>query len=67
MIMEHCITLAEKLGCKILCEGHYLGIEDASDEQYDEIRDAIVEVDARLRRMAPQRHKLTELFENNSE
>ena len=42
-------------------------VEDASDEQYDEIRDAIVEVDARLRRMAPRRHKLTEIFENNSE
>ena len=32
LVMEHWITLAEKLGCKILCEGHYLGKEDASDD-----------------------------------
>jgi NitT/TauT family transport system substrate-binding protein len=30
-LMEPWITLAEKLGCKAVCEGHYLGAENASD------------------------------------
>jgi ABC-2 type transport system ATP-binding protein len=43
-------------------DGASVVVEDADDEQYDEIRDAIVEIDARLRRMAPRRHRLTEIF-----
>lgn len=31
-VMEPWIALAEKLGCKVLCEGHYLGAENASDD-----------------------------------
>lgn len=30
-VMEPWIALADKLGCKVLCEGHYLGAENASD------------------------------------
>ena len=30
-LMEPWITLAEKLGCRPVCEGHYLGAENASD------------------------------------
>jgi hypothetical protein len=30
--MEPWIALAEKLDCKALCEGHYLGAENASDD-----------------------------------
>ncbi len=30
-LMEPWITLAEKLGCRAVCEGHYLGAENASD------------------------------------
>ena len=57
----------KRRGMEPSIDGASVVVEDASDEQYDEIRDAIVEVDARLRRMAPRRHKLTEIFENNSE
>jgi len=57
----------KRRGIEPSIDGASVVVEDASDEQYDEIRDAIVEVDARLRRMAPRRHKLTEIFENNSE
>ena len=32
LVMEPWIALAEKLGCKALCEGHYLGAENASDD-----------------------------------
>lgn len=31
VVMEPWIALGEKLGCKTLCEGHYLGAENASD------------------------------------
>jgi NitT/TauT family transport system substrate-binding protein len=32
VVMEPWIALGEKLGCKVLCEGHYLGAENASDD-----------------------------------
>jgi len=32
LVMEPWISLAEKLGCKTLCEGHYLGAENASED-----------------------------------
>ena len=48
-------------------DGASVVVEEASDEQYDAIRDAIVEVDARLRRMAPRRHTLTEIFQSEGE
>ena len=57
----------KRRGMEPSIDGASVVVKDASDEQYNEIRDAIVEVDARLRRMAPRRHKLTEIFENNSE
>ena len=41
LVMEPWITLAEKLGCKILCEGHYLGAENASDDMDPETFAAI--------------------------
>jgi NitT/TauT family transport system substrate-binding protein len=32
VVMEPWIALGEKLGCKAVCEGHYLGAENASDD-----------------------------------
>lgn len=61
------VSALKRRGMEPTIDGASVVVEDASDKQYDEIRDAIVEVDARLRRMAPQRHKLTEIFENNSQ
>ena len=40
-IMEPWITLAEKLGCRAVCEGHYLGAENASDSMDEETFAAI--------------------------
>ena len=37
-------------------------VEQKNDEQYDAIRDAVVEADARLRRLAPSRRSLTDIF-----
>ena len=42
-------------------------VEQDSEEQYDAIRDAVVEVDARLRRLAPRRHQLTDIFRSSPE
>jgi hypothetical protein len=37
-----------------------------TEDVYDQVRDAVVEAGAPLRRMAPRRRTLTELFENRS-
>jgi hypothetical protein len=44
-----------------------LTIEGPDDSVYDLIRDAVVEVEAPLRRMALRRRELTDLFESTAE
>ena len=41
MLMEPWISLAEKNGCRSVCEGHYLGAENASDNMDEETFTAI--------------------------
>jgi len=41
MLMEPWIALAEKNGCRAVCEGHYLGAENASDNMDEETFTAI--------------------------
>ena len=41
MLMEPWIALAEKNGCRSVCEGHYLGAENASDNMDDKTFAAI--------------------------
>ncbi len=43
----------------------FVVVDQVSDEQYDAVRDAVVEADARLRRLAPLRHKLTDIFRSS--
>jgi len=43
-------------------EGLAVIVEQKTDEDYDAIRDALVEADAPLRRLAPRQHALTEIF-----
>ena len=40
-LMEPYIALAEKLGCRAVCEGHYLGAENASNNMDHETFEAI--------------------------
>jgi len=54
-------ALANK-GIRAVVDGLSLTVEQAAEEQYDSIRDAIVEADARLRRLAPRRQALTDIF-----
>ena len=49
-------------GIEATIEGASVVVELEEEEQYDSIRNAIVESDARLRRLAPRRHTLTEIF-----
>lgn len=54
-------------GIQAKIEGNELVVEQTTDEQYDAIRDAIVETGARLRRLAPRRHRLTDIFRSTTE
>ena len=49
-------------GIEAAVEGLSLVVEQEDDEQYDLIRDALVESGARLRRLGPHRHGLAEIF-----
>tara|TARA_B100000315_G_scaffold142981_1_gene131992 strand:- start:712 stop:1623 length:912 start_codon:yes stop_codon:yes gene_type:complete len=49
-------------GVEAMVDGSSLAVELKSEAQYDDIRDALVEADARLRRLAPRRHQLTDIF-----
>ena len=56
-------VLLEQRGLEAALDGtSSIAIDLGADEDYDTIRDAIVESGARVRRMAPQRHRLTEIF-----
>jgi ABC-2 type transport system ATP-binding protein len=54
-------------GVKVMADGSGLTIEGADESVYDHVRDALVESEAPLRRMAPRRRALTELFQREGE
>jgi ABC-2 type transport system ATP-binding protein len=60
--LEELVAALWKRGVPATVEGFSVVVERESEEQYDAIRDAIVETDARLRRLAPGRHGLTDIF-----
>jgi hypothetical protein len=47
----------------VTAEGGGMTIEGPDESVYDHVRDALVESGAPLRRMAPRRRELTELFQ----
>ena len=49
-------------GISSTVDGAEIVVEQETEDQYDAIRDAVVESGARLRRMAPRRHSLTDIF-----
>ena len=57
------IAALERRGVAVTPDGSGLTIEGPDESVYDHVRDALVEAEAPLRRMAPRRHVLTELFE----
>ena len=60
---EPLIAALQRRGISATVERTGLTIEGPDASVYDHIRDALVEAQAPLRRMAPQRRALTELFE----
>ena len=49
-------------GINATLEGPSMTAELQSEDQYDDIRDAVAEAGARLRRMSPRRRQLAEIF-----
>ncbi len=63
---EFMVALAKR-DIEATVEGSAVIVQQESEEQYDAIRDAVVEADARLRRLAPRRHTLTDIFRSTPE
>jgi len=64
---EALMASLESRGIKVAFDGHGLYIEGPDESVYDQIRDALVEAEAPLRRMAPRRRALAELFQRDGE
>ena len=64
---EDLVSALRKRGVVVKVEGGGLTIEGPDESVYDHVRDALVEAGAPLRRMAPRRRALTELFERDGD
>src|SRR6185436_20854442 len=60
---EDLVAALQRRNVVVMPDGHGLTIEGPDVSVYDHVRDALVEAQAPLRRMAPRRRALTELFE----
>ncbi len=59
---DELVAALAKRGIEATVQGASIVVEQESEEDYDAIRDAVVEADARLRSMAPRRGSLTDIF-----
>lgn len=59
---DQLMAALERRGVTVTADGTGLTIEGPDESVYDHVRDALVEAEAPLRRMAPRRRALTELF-----
>jgi len=62
---DELVVALSKRGIQATVEGSSVIVNQESEEQYDAIRDTVVEVDARLCRLTPRRHRLTDIFRSN--
>jgi ABC-2 type transport system ATP-binding protein len=60
------VAALERRGVVVTTDGGGLTIEGPDESVYDHVRDALVEAQAPLRRMAPRRRALTDLFERDA-
>jgi ABC-2 type transport system ATP-binding protein len=60
------VAALERRGVVVTPDGSGLTIEGRDESVYDHVRDAVVEAQAPLRRMAPRRGALAELFERGA-
>ncbi|MHB1329152.1 MAG: ABC transporter ATP-binding protein, partial [Gemmatimonadales bacterium] len=63
---EALIAALERRGVVVTIDGAGLALQGPDETVYDLVRDALVEAEAPLRRMGPQRRALTELFERGA-
>jgi ABC-2 type transport system ATP-binding protein len=63
---EALVAALERRGVVVTIERSGLTIEGPNETVYDHVRDALVEAQAPLRRLAPRRRALTELFERGA-
>ena len=56
------MNILKRDGVKSILDGSLIIVELEGEEQYDTIRDAVVEANATLRRLAPRRHELADIF-----
>ncbi|MEP6999393.1 MAG: ABC transporter ATP-binding protein, partial [bacterium] len=61
---EGLVTALEKRGVVVTPDGGGLTVQGSDVSVYDHVRDALVEAQAPLRRMAPRKRELTELFQH---
>ena len=59
---DELVMALAKRGIEATIDGVSVIVEQKKEEEYDAIRDAVVEAEARLRRLAPRRHQLTDIF-----
>ena len=64
---EELVTALASRGIVASVDGISLAVEMENEAQYDQIRDALVETGARLRRMAPRRFQLTDIFRSSKQ
>jgi ABC-2 type transport system ATP-binding protein len=60
------VAALQRRGVAVAADGSGMTIEGPDASVYDHVRDALVEAQAPLRRMAPRRRELTELFEREA-
>lgn len=62
---DRLVAALEMRGVVVTAAGGGLTIEGPDESVYDHVRDALVEAEAPLRRLAPRRRALTELFQRD--
>jgi ABC-2 type transport system ATP-binding protein len=60
------MSALERRGVSVTTDGRGLTVEGTDESVYEHVRDALVEAEAPLRRMAPRRGELAELFERDA-
>ncbi|MCY4652860.1 MAG: ABC transporter ATP-binding protein, partial [Dehalococcoidia bacterium] len=60
--VETLISELSERGLDCSLDGYSIAVQDVGGDEYDEIRDAVVDSRVRLRRLGPRRHRLTEIF-----
>jgi len=64
---DRLVAALEKRGVRVMTDGSGLTIQGPDESVYDHVRDGLVEAEAPLRRMAPRRRALAELFRRDGD